>query len=232
VWVTDDSAREAAEKERLSALFASVTRWVLTLELVFLLGVCLWGRSILSTFGPDFAAGFWSLVFLTFGFAVSGALGSAETVLLAAGRPGVNLLNTAFFGAVNVGLHLLLIPIYGVSGAALAAALALTMVCLLRVVEVGVLLGIHPFHRSLLKPVVASVPALAVGLSLMQLGPPWSALSVLSLPLYFSLLGMFGVEADDRKLLERLRNRVPFLRRRPRLRVASYPSGAPRRAGL
>lgn len=63
--------------------------------------------------------------------------------------------------------------------------------------------------------------AFVVGLSLMQLGSLWSILSVLSLPLYFSLLGAFGVEADDREHLERLRHKVPFLRRPPQLRAAS-----------
>lgn len=209
------------EKGRLAALFSSVTRWVLVLDLAFLMGVGMWGGAILSAFGPAFAAGFWGLVFLTFGHAVSGVFGSAETILLAAGRSGLNLLNTAFFVIVSVGLHLFLIPRYGVSGAALATALSQTLINLLRVVEVGVLMDIHPFRRSLLKPVVAAALAFPAGLSLLSLGSPWSWLSALSLPLYFGLLSAFGVEADDREVLERLRHRVPFLRRPPQLRVAS-----------
>jgi O-antigen/teichoic acid export membrane protein len=209
------------EKGRLAALFSSVTRWVLVLDLAFLMGVGLWGGAILSAFGPAFAAGFWCLVFLTFGHVASGVLGSAETLLLASGRSGLNLLNSVFFVIVSVGLHLLLIPRYGVSGAALATALSQTLVNVLRVAEVGVLLGIHPFRRSLLKPVAAVALAFVAGLFLMQLGSPWSYLSALSLPLYFGLLWAFGAEAEDREVLERLRHRVPFLSRPPQFRAAS-----------
>ncbi len=209
------------EKERLSVLFASVTRWILTLELAFLLSVGLWGRSILSVFGPAFTAGFWSLALLTLGHTVSGAFGSAETLLLMAGRSGLNLLNTVLLLFFNLGLSLFLIPAYGISGAALATAVSLALISLLRVVEVGILLGLHPFRRSLLKPLIAAGLAFFVGLSLLQLRSPWSTLSLLSLPLYLGLLGAFGVEEEDRKLLEKLRHKIPFLRRPPQLRVAS-----------
>ncbi|MSS71346.1 MAG: polysaccharide biosynthesis protein [Candidatus Latescibacteria bacterium] len=159
-------------------------------------------------------------------------IGQALVLGLAAGRSGINLLNTVFFVIVNVGLHVLLIPLYGVSGAALAAAIAMSLVCFLRIAEVGLLLGIHPFRRSLLKPFAAAALAFSVGLSLLQLGSPWTILSGLSLPLCFGLLGAFGVEEDDRELLQRLRDRVPFLRRPPQLRLASSPALALRRTDL
>lgn len=200
------------EQGRLSTLLCSVTRWILILELAFLMGAGLWGEGVLSFFGPAFATGFWCLVFLSIACAINGAFGSSELLLTMAGRSGLNLLNTAFLVAVNLGLNLFLIPRYGIEGAALAAALSMALINLLRVVEVRVCLGVHPFHRPLCKPLAAAVPAFVAGLLLMRLGAPWSFLSALSLPLYFGLLRAFGMEAGDRELLEKLHNKVPFLR--------------------
>jgi|GEM_PF-258097 len=201
------------KRERLSALFASVTRWVVILELAFLLGVGLWGAPVLSIFGPAFAVGFWSLVLLSVAYALNGAFGSSEMLLMMSGRSGLNLLNTVLLVAITCGLNLLLIPRYGIAGAALAAALSLTLINLLRIVQVRVCLGIHPFRRSLIKPFAAAGPAFAVGLFLMRLGAPWAYLSFLSLPLYFGLVRALGLEAGDRDLLEKLHDKLPFLRR-------------------
>ena len=201
------------KQARLSTLFCSVSRWILILEMAFLLGAGLWGKGVLSIFGPAFATGFWCLVFLSIACAINGAFGSSELLLTMAGRSGLNLLNTVFLVAVNLGLNLFLIPRYGIEGAAVAAALSTALINLMRVAEVRVCLGVHPFSRSLLKPVAAAFPAFAAGLVLMRLGAPWSFLSALSLPLYFGLLRALGMEAGDRELLDKLHAKVPFLRR-------------------
>lgn len=200
------------KQARLSTLFSSVTRWILILELAFLLGVGLWGEGLLSVFGPAFAAGFWSLIFLSIACAINGAFGSSELLLTMSGRSGLNLVNTVLLVAVNLGLNLSLIPRYGIAGAALAAAVSVSLINLLRVVEARVCLGVHPFRRSLLKPIAAVLPAFAAGLFLMRLSAPWFILSALSLPLYFGLIRAFGLEAGDRELLEKLHDKVPFLR--------------------
>ena len=200
-------------KERVSLLFASVTRWILILEMAFLLVFGLWGSSILSIFGPAFSAGFWALILLAFGHTINGAFGSAEMILLMSGRSGINLLNTSLLVVVNLGLNLLLIPKYGITGAALAAAISLKLVNLLRIIEVRFLLGVHPFRWSLLKPISAACLAFAVGASLLQIDSSWSYFSAISLPLYFGLLKAFGLEAGDREILQKIYNKIPVLRR-------------------
>lgn len=199
-------------KARLSALLASVARWILILELAFLIGVGLWGRDVLSLFGEGFVAGFWSMVLLSVGYGINGAFGSSEVLLLMAGRSGINLLNTVALVLVNLCLNLLLIPRYGILGAATAAAISLALINLLRVVQARMILGVHPFRRSLLKPVCAASVAFLVGFLLMRAGSPWIYLSFLAIPLYFGLLRAFGLEVEDGDMLEKLHRKAPFLR--------------------
>jgi O-antigen/teichoic acid export membrane protein len=201
------------QRERLSALFASVTRWILILELAFLLGAILWGSAVLSIFGRSFPVGFASLLLLSAGFAINGAFGLSEVLLLMGGRSGLNLLNTVLLAAVNLALNLTLVPRYGIEGAALSSAGSLTLINIVRVVQGRVLLGVHPFRRSLLKPLVAAGVATGVGLALVRLENPWSVASILSLPLYFGLLRALGLEEADHEMLEKLHARAPFLRR-------------------
>ena len=212
---------QTGNRERLSDLFASVCRWILILELAFLIGVGLWGGAILSVFGPGFAAGAWSLMLLSVGFAVNGAFGPAEMLLMGAGRTGLNLLNTVSLLAVNLGLNLFLVPRHGIVGAALATAVSMVLINLLRVAQARAILGVHPFRRALLKPVCAAGIAFGAGRFLVGLDAPWSSLSALALPLYFGLVTVFGLEAEDRALWEKFRGRM-FRSRRPDIQSAPY----------
>jgi O-antigen/teichoic acid export membrane protein len=73
------------------------------------------------------------------------ATGNVNLVLLMAGRSSWNLANAAVSLALNVGLNLILIPKYGIDGAAVAWAASIVSWNVAAVVEVKLLLGLDPF---------------------------------------------------------------------------------------
>ncbi|MCP5028580.1 MAG: flippase [Actinomycetia bacterium] len=106
-------------------LYRSVTRWLVVAVWPMYLVIALWAETVLSIFGAEYTAAAPAVRILTLGFLVASACGPVEAVLLMAGRSGRNLgLNVAAV-AINALLNVLLIPPFGLEGAALAWSVAL-----------------------------------------------------------------------------------------------------------
>jgi O-antigen/teichoic acid export membrane protein len=95
------------------------------------------------------------------------ATGPADTLLLMSGRSTLSLVNNLAALALDVGLCLVLIPSMGITGAALAWAVASMTKCVLAVVQIRWTMQIISFGRAAL--VVAVANALCIGLPLLVL---------------------------------------------------------------
>jgi len=105
-------------------------------------------------------------------------------------------------------LNLVLIPHFGIVGSAYAWAISLTLVNLLRVVQVRIVLGMYPFDVGEAKAFVAGGAALVVGLVIGHATDGAVAIVVGGLALgitYLAVLAGLGISADDRLLLQSLR---------------------------
>jgi O-antigen/teichoic acid export membrane protein len=76
------------------------------------------------------------------------ACGMVDMVLTMAGRTSWNLANYLLALALNVGLGVLLVPRYGMLGAATAHAAAIAAANVVPLVQVAAALKLHPFSRS------------------------------------------------------------------------------------
>jgi len=100
---------------------------------------------------------------------------------------------------LQVALNLVLIPHYGIIGAAVSASASLIIMNLIRVVEGWQLVGVHPFERDVWKPLTAGVMSFGIVWSLqfwlqphrLLLGAGLMALS------YAALLIALGFNDDD-----------------------------------
>ncbi|MFW6186132.1 MAG: polysaccharide biosynthesis C-terminal domain-containing protein, partial [Halobacteriota archaeon] len=114
------------------------------------------------------------------------------------------LMGMSFFGAgTNVVLNYILIPIYGVNGAAVATGTSLAAMNVFHLVVVYRIAGLQPFRRTYLKPLTASVLAVGVvytvtryvlGVSLISLIGMFVVFMVLY---FFLLLAMKSFERED-----------------------------------
>lgn len=105
------------------------------------------GPFILGLYGPEFVAAYPSLLVLL-GMGTAGALFfPVKAVLAAVERPGLVVRLTLLELAVNVPLNLLLIPRYGILGAAIAATIAFAVGTLLGWVLVWRHARVLPFPR-------------------------------------------------------------------------------------
>ena len=105
-------------------------------------GLILWGDRFLSLFGADFVAGWAALVLLSVGELVNAGAGSVGLLLIMTGNERDVAVGIGISTALNLLLSLLLVPVAGIEGAAIASMSSLIGWNLLLAVFVHRRLGI------------------------------------------------------------------------------------------
>ena len=110
---------------------ASATRMILVIQLPILVGLFAMGERLMSWLGHGFAAGYWPLVILASAEVLQSALGIGDLIFVYL-RPRIGLYLTMISIAVGIATALLLIPRFGITGAAFALFAAYALRSLLR----------------------------------------------------------------------------------------------------
>ena len=157
---------EKGETARLDALFKSITRWTVAGTIPVLALMVVAPEPLLRIFGGEaFAGGADALRVLLVGQTVNVGVGAAGFVLIMAGRTGWDLTVYALSFALDLVLALVLVPRFGVEGAAIAQTVTVAASNALRLALVHRFVGIQPYDRAY----VRLVPAAAACLGAMAL---------------------------------------------------------------
>jgi O-antigen/teichoic acid export membrane protein len=157
-----NTAISMAAQPRFAELFASgdrrgarqvyqaTTGWLVLLTWPLYLLAVIYGPAVLSVFGHSYRAGSAVMVILGCTMLLATACGQVDVVLISSGRSGWSLANGLTAVIVNVGADLLLIPRYGIAGAAVGWAVAIAVTNLAPLAQLAVGDGLHPFGRGTL----------------------------------------------------------------------------------
>jgi O-antigen/teichoic acid export membrane protein len=227
---------DRGDRTELARVYKGTTRWSLYLALPCVIVMVLYREPILAAFGASFTAGSTALVILAMAELVNAGTGTCGPMIDMTGHTRLKLANSVLWTGLLIGSGIVLIPRWGVVGAATASLIAIATVNLLTVVEVWALEGLVPVDRTIWKPLVAGGGAWATGLALGWLVPFGSALGpavvqgIVVVAVFAGLTWVCGVTADDRLVLDRLWGVITRRGRLPRRRRAA-PSApnAPRR---
>jgi O-antigen/teichoic acid export membrane protein len=195
---------------RLKSLYQTVSRWLLTISLPVAMIFIMLGSDILSFFGPTFSLATECLLILVLGQCINNWTTFAQTILLMSGHARLAMWNTIVIGAILVTLNWFLIPLWGITGAALAVAFSMGLAGMLRLGQVWWLHGLHPFSFELIKPLCAGFATIVIGYSTRGLVRPELLLGVVFTIglLYVLLLWAMKIEEPDRMALVGLKQRV------------------------
>jgi len=208
----------------LRNVFSIVTKWIFSITLPIFLLMSLFSEEIINImFGSDYIIGASALRILAFSYFITSLFGLAAPLLQSYGRTRV-IMGCGFIGAfVNFILNFLLIPLYGVSGAAVATGISTVFVSAIFFLSVYLIGRMQPFGFNYLKPVVASMIAVSVVYTTTKYVIGVSVLSLivmcfLFLIIYFFLLLIFkSFEEGDlmimRAMDERLGLKSDWIRR-------------------
>ena len=135
----------AGDKASLAEFAGQTARWSFWPALVLGAVIVLAGQQLLALFGPAFTVGYWLLPILFSGILAKSLIGPGEVLLSMAGRQNLCVALYAVVLAIAITLNMLLIPIYGLAGAAIATACAMATEALLLHIALRRTLGIRMF---------------------------------------------------------------------------------------
>jgi len=200
-------AHHRGERERLRHNLALTTRWVVTLAAPLAILTMVFGRALLRLYGSDFVVAATALSVLSVSHFVNASLGLTGWVLMVSGRSRLLLVDNVVCAFLNAGLGLLLIPRYGLTGAALAVLTTVVFFQALLVGQAWRRERVHPFEVHLLRPLGAALVmlgALVLSPAAWQQGLRAAALALAALILYGTTLLVLGLAPEDRALLAKL----------------------------
>jgi O-antigen/teichoic acid export membrane protein len=138
--------------------------------------------------------------------------GPCSYLISMTGRAGLNLINSVTAVALYVVMGLWLVPRYGALGMAIGDALVTAGINTARLIQAKVLIGVQPFGRSFIKPVIATL-ALVVLLVLWRVFAPEGIASeaiglAAGAACYLLVLRALGIDPEEREVYERIRRRL------------------------
>ena len=139
--------------DRARAVYQSATCWLMVPAWPVYIGLAIFSPFLLGLFGHDFKSGHTPLTILACAMLFNMATGPVTVVLLMSGKSLWNLVNTTTSLTVNVVLNVLLIPKYGMTGAAIAWTASIVVNNVAPIIEIWVFMRLHPL--SLGSPIVA-----------------------------------------------------------------------------
>lgn len=166
------------DTKELESVFRTATVWLVLFSTPVYVLLAVFAPVALSLLGDSFADGEPVLIVMCVGSIITFLAGNIHSVLLMSGRSGLAALNKAVAVGVNVALLYMLVPLWGITGAAVAWAVACALDAALASVQVRHVLGLRVspmpgLYPMLVALVAVGLPALAFRL---LLGATWLGL--------------------------------------------------------
>ena len=139
------------QMRRLESMFKLSASWIFIFTLPFFLILLLFANAIMSLFGKDFIAGANILIIIATGFFLNASTGSVGNMLIMSDHQRLMLFNSGTIFIFNIVANYLLIPAYGMIGAAFTSCLSMVSYNVLMLFQVYWVLHMHPYDARFIK---------------------------------------------------------------------------------
>ncbi|ASJ03582.1 polysaccharide biosynthesis protein [Thermococcus profundus] len=139
----------------MKRIYQVLTKWIFLLTFPLFSVIFIFPEATINfLFGENYIPASLTLQILALGFMTHAFLGLNEWTLIAIGEPKLNLIGNSFAAIFNIILNALLIPRYGIVGAASATATSYTAANVIKSFWLYRRIKIHPFSRNCTKSLV------------------------------------------------------------------------------
>jgi O-antigen/teichoic acid export membrane protein len=171
--------------------------------------ICVW-TNLDSLFqiipnGQDYDSGKYVVLFIAMGKLIDMSMGINGNIIQNSPHYRFNFYAMSLLAVLGVATNLLLIPLFGINGAALASLISLFLVNLARAVFIKVRLGLLPFSKSTMLAILIAATTYALAYFLPLIGSPlWDLIfrSGSSLLLFWGLVYYSGISPDINQLVK------------------------------
>lgn len=199
---------------QMERIYQTSNKWAVMVQLPIFLGMVLFPAQILAVFGESFSDGATALVIMAWASLLLVGTGMGGIIIDMAGYMKLKMINSVFRLVLFLGLDLLLIPRWGLTGAAVAALVGEGAINLLRMGQVYWLFRILPYNWSFVKPLAAAVLAfVTVWILRVWLPPDVSLLytivnTVAMLTVYAGATLLIGLSPQEREMYSLARQKM------------------------
>ena len=141
----------------MSRLYKLVSRWLITFSVPISLVFIIYSKKVMLLFGSDYIDSASVLVLLTFATFIQTALGAAGPILSMSGYTRLVFWNSLGAFLLNLVLNIILIPRFGIMGAAWATLISISAIGIARIIEVQFILKFSFISSQLYKPLLAGI---------------------------------------------------------------------------
>ncbi|WP_457205389.1 oligosaccharide flippase family protein [Nocardioides sp. P5_C9_2] len=136
------------ETRAANSIFQAATLWSMLAAWPLYLVLATWAPELMGVFGEGYGVASDVVLILSLTMLLATACGPVDSVLLMAGHSWLSLSNSTITLVVNVGLNLVLIPLDGIRGAAIAWSVAIVVRNLLPLFQVRRHLSMWPLTQA------------------------------------------------------------------------------------
>jgi O-antigen/teichoic acid export membrane protein len=169
------------DRQGANDVYQVTTAWLVLLTWPLYLLAVVYGPEVLSVFGHSYRGGQDVIIILGLTMLLATMCGQVDMVLITSGRTSWSLGNALLTVGVNVGVDLLLIPRYGITGAAIGWSVAIVVNNLVPLAQIAAVMRLHPLGRATL--VAGALSALSFG------AVPWAIRGIFGTSLLPSVAG-------------------------------------------
>ena len=208
----------------LEPLFKSTSKWNFLVVLPLFLFILIFPKEILTIlFGSSYTDGYLALIIVSLGIAANDFAGTSATILVAGGRTKANLACEIIAGITNVVLNIILIPIYGIVGAAIATGISFMTRNLVALSLAYKAYRMHPYTRKYLNIIFSGFVGSAIIYLLKSYSPLswWATMFILGIVFIAIYIGVMllsrSLDQNDRVIVlaieRRMKINLAFIKR-------------------
>lgn len=145
---------------QLKVMYKSITKWVVSINLIAFGIILLFSKDIMNLFGTSFMLGSSSLILISIGQLVNAGTGSVGLINTMTGHPEYEIYISIVIIVFGTLINYFLIPIYGINGAAIASLISISLSNILRLMLVYKNHKLHPYDYNFVKIVISFILAL------------------------------------------------------------------------
>jgi len=202
------------EYDKLNKLYVTASKWVSLGTLPFVLVFSLFSANAIEVFfGNQYVPAAPVLSVLIAGLFFNTLVGPNGAMIKAIDKPRIEMYAASAGLATNVVLNIILIPVFGIIGAAVATVIGYIIFNSIEVLVIYVNMGSHPFTLNTMKPLVATA-VVGIGLARLSSNIEFGLLELILFGIVLSIVQLSMVfvtksyEETDRFILEQIKARA------------------------
>ncbi len=196
------------DRQTLQILHHVIVRWSFSTTVLIGAVIGIFRTDILALFGVKYVAGGTVLMLFILAYLIDSIAAGSAYVLMMSDHQWILFVNQWTFGIVNVTLNYVLIPRFGIQGAAIATVISYILMNMARIIELWYYEGIFPYSITLAKPILANIGALIAIRSTAAFLEGLTAIAtggIVGIIVFGVLLYGLGIEQQDREIFAQIR---------------------------